>query len=250
MANEGGTFTGNRTGMGLAPVQGKEMMQGAQEGAPSSPGNGEGLMNVREQYIGERMPVGSMPMPSSVKGMVKAAMEVARDHRPNVFLDRLGERLAFERTGVRLYEALISHVEVLPDPQIGPTIHELRVFRDEELRHLDIVRQAIEQLGGDITLQTPSADIVAVEAMGLVQVLTDPRSSRSQCLHAILVAELSDNDGWEMLVQLARSLGHTDMATRFEQALREEQGHLNRVRAWFSAQINADASDGRVGVEA
>lgn len=249
MANDVIT-TGNRTGMGQSPSHGKEMLHGAQEGVPSSPGNGDALTNMREQYIGERYPVGTMPMPTTAKGVVKAAMELVKDHRPNVFLDRLGERLAFERTGVRLYEALLAHMEVLPDAALGPSLHELRVFRDEELRHFDLVRQAIETLGGDVTAMTPAADTAGTETMGFLKVLTDPRSSRSQCLHAILVVELADNEGWTTLADMARSLGHADMATGFEQALREEQVHLTRTRAWLTAQLNADATDGRVGVDA
>lgn len=240
----------NRTGIGMSPVDAEQMVQGARDGAPSSDGSAAGVQVVREQYISERQGIGSMPPPTSLKGVAKAAQALATNQRPNVFLDRLGERLAFERTGVRLYDALLAHVNVLGDPTLGPTAAELRQIRDEERRHFELLRNAIEEMGADPTVCTPAADAAAVECQGLVQVLADPRSSRSACLHAILVAELADNDGWKLLVDFARGLGRDDLVARFEQAMREEERHLERVRAWFAAQMQADLTEGRVGVEA
>jgi rubrerythrin len=240
----------NRTGIGMSPVDAEQMVQGARDGAPSSEGSAAGVQVVREQYIAERAGIGSMPPPTTLKGVAKAAQALAANQRPNVFLDRLGERLAFERTGVRLYDALLAHVNVLGDPTLGPTASELRQIRDEERRHFELLRNAIEEMGADPTVCTPAADAVAVESQGLVQILTDPRSSRSQCLHAILVAELADNDGWKLLVDFARGLGRDDLVARFEQAMREEERHLERIRGWFNAQMQADLTEGRVGVDA
>lgn len=240
----------NRTGIGMSPVDGELMVQGAREGSPTTEGSSAGLQKVREQYISERTGIGSMPPPTSIKGVAKAAAAIVRDQRPNVFLDRLGERLAFERTGVRLYDALLTHVNVVADKTLGPTVAELRKFREEEQAHFELLRNTMQAMGADPTAQTPAANAASVESQGLVQILTDPRSSRSQCLHAILVAELADNDGWQLLIDMARSLGQDDLVTRFEQARREEAFHLERVRAWFSAQLMADMKEGRVGVEA
>jgi hypothetical protein len=79
-------------------------------------------------------------------------------------LELLSECLAFERTGVRLYEALLNKCQTL----------------------------------------------------GILQVLTDPRSSLAQCLQVMLTAELTDNDGWELLIKPAENLGYDDMKAEFE----------------------------------
>lgn len=240
----------NRTGIGMSPADAAQMVQGARDGGTSSDGSAAGVQVVREQYIAERQGIGSMPPPTTLKGVAKTAAALVTNQRPNVFLDKLGERLAFERTGVRLYDALLAHVNVVSDTKLGPTAADLRTIRDEEHRHFELLRSAIEEMGADPTVCTPAADIAAVESQGLVQVLADPRSSRSQCLHAVLVAELADNDGWKMLIELARGLGRDDLVGRFEQAMRDEERHLERVRGWYTAQLQADLTEGRVGVDA
>lgn len=238
----------NRTGIGTSPLQGNEMVAGAQDGQPN-PGPVDGLAQVREGYIAERVTIGSMPPPTTPTGLLKGAVKRAQDLRPNVFLDRLGERLAFERTSVRLYDAFLSHLEVLQDPKGGPQLHEVRTVRDQEFQHFQVLMRAIEKMGGDPTVQTPAADACAVLSQGLVQVLSDPRMSRSQCMQAILLAELADNEGWQMLVDLARDMGETELAREFETCTRQENLHLERIRDWLSGQLRVDLVEGRQGVD-
>ena len=53
-------------------------------------------------------------------------------------------------------------------------------------------------------------------------------------LDAMLTAELSDNAGWELLIQLSENLGFDEMKTEFETALGHEEDHLQKVRTWLS----------------
>jgi hypothetical protein len=71
--------------------------------------------------------------------------------------------------------------------------------------------------------------------------MADPRTSVGQCLNALLTAELTDNDGWEMLIKLARGLGHEEVASKFEDALENEQEHLQNVRTWITAMVGQEA---------
>jgi len=73
--------------------------------------------------------------------------------------------------------------------------------------------------------------------MGIMQVLTDARSSVPQCLQALLTAELTDNAGWELLIEMASTIGYDDMRERFETALAHEEEHLQNVRDWLSDSI-------------
>jgi rubrerythrin len=162
---------------------------------------------------------------------------------PQILLDKLGERLAFERTGTRLYDALITKCEVMLDDQISMTIDDLAGIRADEARHFLMLSDAIESLGGDPTSQTPSADMVGVEAMGLVQVLNDPRTSLAQSLHAIVTAELSDKAGWETLIALADEHELSDMVNDFTLALDQEREHLALVQTWYEEAIGLAYGD-------
>jgi hypothetical protein len=99
---------------------------------------------------------------------------------------------------------------------------------------LHLLGECMLKMGGDPTAMTPCADVQATASMGLVQVLTDPRTTLAQCLGAILTAELTDNAAWELLIQLAEEAGETELAGRFLGALAEEQEHLAIVKGWLT----------------
>jgi len=239
------TDTGkNRTGIATSPKDSKRTIAGAEEG-------GTDVILDASEYSAEKLfwsrhasPVGTMPKTTGIKGMAKNAMQMMQGHKPSVFLDKLGERLAFERSGTRLYEALVVKFDA-SDPHVGgPTRADLVRIRDEELAHYAIIRDAMVKLGADPTAVTPGADITGVMSLGIVQVLNDPRTTFTQCLEAILVAELADNDGWVMLASLAEELGQDEIARDFRHALVQEDEHLQSVRDWLR-----NALRGQVGVD-
>ena len=233
----------NRTGAVTAPLMSREMTEGAASAAPSSEGGPEQLLLRRGEYIREGYPVGSLPPPLvSLQGAVEGVAQlVGTTTGVATLMDKLGERLAFERTGTRLYDALIGKCEALDEAGQVPPLPELRRIRDEELRHFLLVNRAITSLGGDPTVMSPCADTVMVSSLGLLQVLTDPRTNVAQCLQAILTAELTDNDGWQMLIRLTGELGHDDLASEFQIALTNEQTHLVSVRGWLEELVLAQA---------
>jgi bacterioferritin (cytochrome b1) len=233
----------NRTGMVTAPLMAREVTEGAAAAPPTSAGGPEALALRRAEYIQEGFPLGSLPPPPvSLQGMVEGvAQVVGMTTGVATLMDKLSERLAFERTGTRLYDALIGKCAALGDTSPGPTLAELQEIREDELRHFLLVNRAITTLGGDPTVMSPCADTVMVSSLGLMQVLTDPRTNVAQCLQAILTAELTDNDGWQMLSNLAEELGHADMATEFRAALANEERHLASVRGWLQEQVRAQA---------
>src|SRR5215207_8048014 len=230
-------MTGNRTGMQTSPELAEEIIEGANSATPSSEGGAEDIAEYRVDYIAEGFPIGSMPMmPASEEG--EAEEEEAG---MAVFLDKLSERLAFERMGTRLYEALLNKCDTLGEETPGPTLEDIEHIGSEELEHFLLINRTITELGGDPTVQSPCADMAGVASMGIMQVLTDPRSSMAQCLQAMLTAELTDNAGWELLIQLADNLGYEEMSKEFESALVNEQEHLQNVRTWLSESVMESA---------
>src|SRR5688500_4167477 len=98
----------NRTGIGTSPLDSRQTIKGAEQAATIGPQDGKVLEAERVLWARNAEPVGSIPPPATVKGMVKTVIEMVEGHKPTVFIDKLGERLAFERTGTRLYEALLA----------------------------------------------------------------------------------------------------------------------------------------------
>lgn len=239
MANP--TSTGmNRTGMDTSPMHAKRLMEISNE-HPVRPGEATEFARVRRERSQESATVGSVPPPGTAKGMATTAVEMIKGHKPTVLIDKLGERLAFERTSVRLYEAILVKFDALGTWEGGPTREALVQIRDDELAHFELLKQCVQKVGADPTAMTPSADVVGIESAGVLKVITDPRSTLAQALHAILIAERADSEGWLLLTQLAQELGHTDLAQRFAAAEKTEDQHGEWVRNWLAASVMQDA---------
>jgi len=230
----------NRTGAALHPKGVEKMLQAVDELSPPVQINTLRMDAERQTYITEAESVGSIPSPPEDAEPSPALV---------LFLDKLGERIAFERTGTRLYSALISkHLalanagEEPPLATAGEDVSDtLQRIRSEELAHFHLLCAAVAELGGDPTVQTPCADVTATASAGLMQVVTDPRTTFAQSLGAILTAELTDNAGWELLITLAEDTGHTQLVDTFAQALEAEQQHLLTVRGWIEALLKDEA---------
>jgi len=210
--------TGNNlTGAHVAPEESLETMKGAEEYTVVLTDNEETIVTNRIRYIKEADPIGSIP----------------RTDHP-VLMDKLSERAAFERTGTRLYEALISKYLAMEDDKDLKLLPVLEKFHLEEKEHFQMVSEAIDFLGGDPTAMSPAADIAGVAACGWVQVLTDPRTTFKHGLEIILQAELVDNASWEMLIEMVKGMKLNKLAEKFKVALEEENFHLQTIKQWLN----------------
>ncbi|MBX5484975.1 MAG: ferritin-like domain-containing protein, partial [Myxococcaceae bacterium] len=200
---------------------------------------------VRIEYAHESAPMTMMPPPGTLKELVKTAGKLIRGEKSTVLVDKIGERLAFERTGVRLYEGVLEKFDAYGSWKGGPTRAQLAELHDEELSHFHLLVEAMGELGSDATAMTPSANLVANMSLGLPKVIADPRTDLRQCLEAIMVAELADNASWESLIDLARAMEQDELVERFEMALAAEHRHLRRVKGWLTTAMRTDAFLGR-----
>jgi ferritin-like protein len=211
----------NRTGILVSPKDSAKMIEGAVHLTHPTEGSELELAQNRMRYLKESDGLGSLP--SIHKKEFK------------VLLDKLGERLAFERTGVRLYDALISKYHPIAQSLEEISLETLIQFRNEEFQHFLLLAYAIQELGGDPTAETPSADLIGISSMGVQKLMVDSRTSFFESLEALLVAELSDRDGWDLLIQLTHQVGLREIAAKFQVALHEEEKHLAGVRAAVQA---------------
>ncbi len=227
----------NKTGLGVAPRFAREMLDNQDDEfkliaqAEDDPFPTLTHEDIKQEYIREWGDIGSVPPPASLKGMAVSGIQKLTGGHPEVLIDKIGERLAFERSGARLYEAFILKCEtVLPDSSLS-FLHDIYI---EEVRHFQLLNEAIKRLGGDPTAVTPCADVAAVIGKGLVAVVNDPRTNIAQSAHAVLAAELLDNDGWDMLIRLTDEAGLQDMRDDFQEAKEAEDRHLKEVRNWLT----------------
>ncbi|MGE0402282.1 MAG: ferritin-like domain-containing protein [Kofleriaceae bacterium] len=237
----------NRTGIATSPIDSPALIKGAREGA-NGDGNGheidgEVLLDQRVLFARSAHPVGTVPPPATIKGIAKAVLEKLQGHKPTVFIDKLGQRLAYERAGVRLYEALLAKFDAANVHDGGPTRTQIEEIRNDEHRHATILRDAILSLGADPTAMTPCADVTGVAGLGWVQVLCDPRTTLTQCLDVMLGVELYDTASWLLLVDLADELGFDELAARFREAHVNEEGHSVRLRAWVRGAVIGQAGE-------
>ncbi len=228
----------NRTGIQMSPFDSAALERDIRSLMPPASGDPEEIAHIRSAYIADADELGSVPPPATMKGLLTTGTAALLGKLPQLMLDKLGERLAFERMGVRLYDVLIDKVDALE--KSGNATVPLPVLiqiREEEAQHFAMLARAIQSLGGDPTVQTPSADLAGIESLGLLQAVSDPRTTVAQSLHAILLAEMADNGGWEVLVALADEQQHDAMAAEFLTALSNERDHLRFIREAFETAL-------------
>jgi hypothetical protein len=224
----------NKTGVETSRDLVDSMLEGTLEFLPSGIGDEREIARVREEYVKEAEPIGSMPPPPTLAGMVKTAKQAIQGEHPVIFLDKLGGRLAFERMGTRLWEAVLSKFDSYGSFEGGPERSEIETIAREEFEHFRTLEQAIRELGADPTVVTPCANLQATLGRGVLEVIVDARTDLIQSLEAILIAELADNEAWESLIDLAKCSGQGQLVSRFEPCAAEEAKHLEYVRLWLA----------------
>lgn len=231
----------NMTGAQMSPEDTQKMVEYTERRPADVPGSAAELKRAREQMNREEGQIGSVPIPGSAKGMLKSTFDKVLGNNPELLLDKLGERLAYERTGVRLYEAMIAKALACEGSgaELVPTLQQIR---NDEQAHMILLINAIETLGADPTAMTPCADVVGVIGSGPLKVITDPRTNIAQALNAILTIELADNAAWELLIALAEQSGHAKIARSFDNALVEEERHVNTIRSLLSRELGLPAN--------
>lgn len=199
---------------------------------------------------------------SAARGRSAIARErspAARNRVAALLVDKLGERLAFERDGRSLYDAFIvkyatllvagsrplpraeqvlSERSLTPTPThlVGESVHAtLERIRSEELAHFQMLAEAIQALGGDPMVDTSSAATVLPVSGGVMRVIKDPATNLAQALNALVAVELIDNAGWELLIRLAQEANQHELINPLVDACKQEREHLVIVKSWLGS---------------
>lgn len=144
-------------------------------------------------------------------------------------IDLLNERLEFERAGVRLYDKILSVMKQQGDANIMRMFDEMQEHRNEEKEHEEWLEGCIRSLGGDAHTPTDLSELVTKESKGIIEVVMSD-AKLPHLFHALLAAELVDNAGWDLLVQVADEAGDHAAKREFKKRLHEEEDHLILIR--------------------
>ncbi len=144
-------------------------------------------------------------------------------------LDVLTERCCFERASVKLYDKVLERMRSAKDSMFGRMLEAMQEHRDQEKQHEEWLEEFIRQLGGDDQQPSEKARLVAEMSKGIEQVImSDPELPH--LFQALLAAELVDNAGWDLLVELADEADDRAAVKDFKRCLHEEEEHLILMR--------------------
>jgi bacterioferritin (cytochrome b1) len=156
-------------------------------------------------------------------------METLGEKNREKAVDVLSERLAFERAGVRLYDRILEVLREHRNEGTGRLTEVMQEHRNEEKEHEEFLEDQVRRLGASAHQQTDRVKLVTKESEGILQVVMS-ETRLPHLFHALLSAELVDNAGWDLLVQLADEAGDYVAKRAFKKRLHEEERHLELAR--------------------
>jgi bacterioferritin (cytochrome b1) len=166
-------------------------------------------------------------------------MQMLARHNRDALIELLGERLEFERASVDLYDDVLAKLRASRDEaarRFTPTLVE---HRNDESEHAEWLAASIDALGGSTTVRSERVELVLRESRGIREVVHDDESL-SHLLHALFAAELLDNAGWDLLVELADEANDIEALRDFEKRKNDEEEHLVFVRDALAAIARRD----------
>jgi bacterioferritin (cytochrome b1) len=141
-------------------------------------------------------------------------------------IDLLLERMSFERAAVKLYDSILMKLQSDEDPIATGMVEPLETYRDQEYEHAQWLEDQVEALGGDASRTTEGTQLIQTEAKGILEIVLGSDMSLSHMFHALLTAELIDNSGWELLLELADDADDEVARGEFQKRAHQEQDHL------------------------
>jgi rubrerythrin len=143
--------------------------------------------------------------------------------------------LETELGGVEVYTQAIRCAK---NPELK---QEWEHYLDQTIRHVDIARNLLEQLGLDPDADSPARDPVRRIGEALVETMTraneggDKESAEIVAAECVVLAETKDHLDWELVGVLAEHFRGADadaLKAAFEQVEVEEDRHLYHNAGW------------------
>jgi hypothetical protein len=148
--------------------------------------------------------------------------------------DLLCQALETELGGVAVYQMAILCA------QRGELRAEWQKYLEQTQRHVEIVRELIRDLDLDPQAESPGRAIVRDKGIALVSAMRKalknaPQSAQLVAAECIVDAETKDHQNWQLIGELAKTLGGeagSVLGEAWEQVEDEEDEHLYHTRGW------------------
>lgn len=161
-------------------------------------------------------------------------MKKLAEMHPEKLLDLLTERLTFERTSVRLYDTVISRMKSSNDKNVIGMIGQMTKQRKDEKDHEEWLEEQVRALGSDAHSETELSELIERESRGIMEVIAQD-NELPHLFHALLTAELVDDNGWKLLLQLADEAGDDVARQELRVRAEAEEQHLIYIRTVVAA---------------
>jgi rubrerythrin len=145
-------------------------------------------------------------------------------------LDLLTARHAYERAAVKLYDTILAKMRASGSGDVMRMLPKLSELHEQEMEHEAWLDEQIRAAGGDAQAETEMTRLEETESSGVEKIVLEEDAPLPKMFHALLVAELGDNAGWDLLAQLAGEAGDHEAKRSFKKRLHQEEAHLLFVR--------------------
>jgi bacterioferritin (cytochrome b1) len=172
-------------------------------------------------------------------------MKKLAQRHPDKLLELLSERLMFERTGVKLYDTVLMKIKKHKDQAYVAMLGQIKGQRDQEKEHEEWLEACIRELGGDAHGETEMSDLVTRESRGVMEVIAMDEEL-PHLFHALLTAELVDDSGWKLLLELADEAEDNEARRDLHRRALEEEQHLIFIRSVVAALARREVLGGRL----
>lgn len=146
-------------------------------------------------------------------GQSRVKQELPTDPK-GLLIRKLGEKLAFERAFLRLYEAYLKKrwgaARSLGNP-LAEGLQEFDRIVTHKRRQVERLREMIWDRGGDPNALVPSEELSAIAQLGIVTVFTSADSSLKSLAHAVRVVELAGRSSGLYLARIAAAANDNDL---------------------------------------
>lgn len=169
-------------------------------------------------------------------------MKKLAERHPDKLLDLLNERLTFERLAVKLYDTILEKMHAIDLPSvagISAVVSQVREQRNQEKEHEEWLEEQIRALGGDAHEKTEMSDLIERESKGVAEVIQGD-TELPHLFHALQTAELVDDTGWKLLLELADEADDSEAREEIRRRAEEEERHLAFLRTIVTAFARSD----------